>query len=103
VGFGVHAKLKHERRTPGAAARDRAELSGLPRLRAPATAKSWELRTSTSLAKLWQGQGTHKEVYELLAPVYAWFTEGFNTKDPIEAKALLGDLRQPGDRPPAPE
>ena len=55
-------------------------------------AKSWELRTSTSLARLWQSQGKRKEAYELLAPVYGWFTEGFDTKDLLEAKALLAEL-----------
>ena len=55
-------------------------------------AKSWELRTSTSLARLWQSQGKCKEAYELLSPVYAWFSEGFDTKDLIEAKTLLGEL-----------
>jgi len=56
-------------------------------------AKSWELRTSTSLAKLWQSLGKRKEAHDLLAPVYGWFTEGFDTKDLIEAKALLEELR----------
>lgn len=55
-------------------------------------AKSWELRTSTSLAKLWQGQGKRKEAHDLLAPVYNWFTEGLDTKDLKEAKALLNEL-----------
>jgi hypothetical protein len=55
-------------------------------------AKSWELRTSTSLARLWQSQGKRSEAYELLAPVYDWFTEGFDTKDLLEAKALLAEL-----------
>jgi hypothetical protein len=55
-------------------------------------AKSWELRTSTSLARLWQGEGKCTIAYELLSPVYAWFTEGFDTKDLIEAKTLLGEL-----------
>ena len=55
-------------------------------------AKSWELRTSTSLARLWQSQGKGKEALELLKPVYDWFTEGFDTKDLIEAKALLEEL-----------
>ena len=55
-------------------------------------AKSWELRTSTSLARLWQNQGRRQEAYELLAPVYDWFTEGFDTKDLQEAKALLDEL-----------
>jgi class 3 adenylate cyclase len=55
-------------------------------------AKSWELRTSTSLARLWQSQGKRKEAIDLLKPVYEWFTEGFDTKDLIEAKALLEEL-----------
>lgn len=55
-------------------------------------AKSWELRTSTSLARLWQSQGTRKEAHDLLAPIYGWFTEGFDTKDLIEAKVLLDEL-----------
>jgi predicted ATPase len=55
-------------------------------------AKMWELRTSTSLAWLWHSQGKRQEAYELLAPVYGWFTEGFDTKDLLEAKALLDEL-----------
>ena len=55
-------------------------------------AKSWELRTSTSLARLWQAQGKHKEALDLLKPVYDWFTEGFDTKDLKDAKALLAEL-----------
>ncbi len=52
----------------------------------------WELRTSTSLARLWQNQGKRRDAYELLAPAYGWFTEGFDTKDLQEAKALLDEL-----------
>jgi len=55
-------------------------------------AKSWELRTSISLAKLWQTQGKRKEALDLFAPVYAWFTEGFDTKDLKEARLLFEDL-----------
>lgn len=55
-------------------------------------AKSWELRAATSLAHLWQGQGKRKEARALLAPVYDWFTEGFDTRDVQEAKALLEEL-----------
>jgi hypothetical protein len=55
-------------------------------------AKSWELRTSTSLARLWQSQGKRKDAYDLLAPVYNWFSEGFDTKDLQEAKSLLAEL-----------
>jgi predicted ATPase len=53
--------------------------------------KSWELRTSISLAKLWQSQGKGNEAHDLLAPMYHWFTEGFDTKDLKEAKALLDE------------
>ena len=55
-------------------------------------AKSWELRTSTSLARMWQSQGKRKEALDLLKPVYAWFTEGFDTKDLKDAKVLLDEL-----------
>jgi predicted ATPase len=55
-------------------------------------AKSWELRASTCLARLWQSQGKKKEAHDLLKPVYDWFTEGFDTKDLKEAKVLLGEL-----------
>ena len=55
-------------------------------------AKSWELRTATSYARLLRDQGRIAEAYELLAPVYGWFTEGFATKDLMEAKALLNEL-----------
>jgi hypothetical protein len=55
-------------------------------------AKSWELRTLTSLARLWQSRGQRQDAYELLAPVYGWFTEGFDTKDYLDAKALLDEL-----------
>jgi predicted ATPase len=55
-------------------------------------AKSWELRTSTSLARLWQSQGKRQYTYELLAPVYGWFTEGFDTRDLQDAKSLLTEL-----------
>ena len=55
-------------------------------------AKSWELRAATSLARLWQQQGKTTEARDLLAPVYNWFTEGFDTADLQEAKALLAEL-----------
>jgi predicted ATPase len=55
-------------------------------------AKSWELRAATSLAKLWREQGKTKEASDLLEPVYGWFTEGFDTADLIDAKALLDEL-----------
>ena len=55
-------------------------------------AKSWELRAATSLARLWQQQGKQAEARDVLAPVYNWFTEGFDTKDLQEAKELLEEL-----------
>ena len=55
-------------------------------------AKSWELRAATSLARLWQTQGKRDKARALLAPVYEWFTEGFDTADLKEAQALLHEL-----------
>jgi class 3 adenylate cyclase/predicted ATPase len=55
-------------------------------------AKSWELRAVMSLARLWRDQGKPQQARELLAPVYGWFTEGFDTRDLKEAKALLDEL-----------
>jgi predicted ATPase len=55
-------------------------------------AKSWELRAATSRARLWRSQGKQQQARELLAPVYGWFTEGFDTRDLKEAKALLDEL-----------
>jgi class 3 adenylate cyclase/predicted ATPase len=55
-------------------------------------AKSWELRAATSMARLWRGQGKPQQARQLLAPVYGWFTEGFDTFDLKEAKALLEEL-----------
>jgi class 3 adenylate cyclase/predicted ATPase len=56
-------------------------------------AKSWELRAAMSMARLWRNQGKRDQACELLAPVYGWFTEGFDTLDLKEAKALLDELR----------
>jgi predicted ATPase len=55
-------------------------------------AKSWELRAAMSMARLWRDQGKREEARELLAPIYNWFTEGFDTLDLKEAKALLNEL-----------
>ena len=56
------------------------------------SAKSLELRATVSLARLWQEQGKRQEAHQILAEIYGWFTEGFDTKDLIEAKALLDEL-----------
>ena len=55
-------------------------------------AKSWELRAAMSMARLWRDQVKRDEARDLLAPVYGWFTEGFDTLDLKEAKALLEQL-----------
>jgi predicted ATPase len=55
-------------------------------------AKMWELRAAASLAQLWRDQGRRAEARDLLAPVYGWFNEGFDTHDLKEAKALLDQL-----------
>ena len=55
-------------------------------------AKGWELGAATSLARLWGEQGRRAEARDLLAPVYGWFTEGFDTADLKEAKGLLDEL-----------
>jgi predicted ATPase len=55
-------------------------------------ARAWELRAAMSLSRLWQQHGKRKEAHELLTPLYGWFTEGFDTADLQEAKALLNTL-----------
>jgi predicted ATPase len=55
-------------------------------------AKLWELRAANSLARLWRDQGKRATARDLLAPIYGWFTEGFDTLDLKEAKALLEEL-----------
>jgi predicted ATPase len=55
-------------------------------------AKSWELRAAISMARLWREQGKRDEARQLLTPIYAWFTEGFDTLDLKQPKALLDEL-----------
>ena len=69
--------------------RDAGEAIALARQQ---SAKLWELCTAMSLARLWRDQGKRTEAHELLAPVYGWFTEGFDTADLQEAKVLLAEL-----------
>ena len=57
-------------------------------------AKLFELQAACSLARLWRDQGKHREARDLLGPIYNWFTEGFDTKDLRDAKALLQELRR---------
>lgn len=60
-------------------------------------AKGWELRTAMSLAQLWHGAGKTAEAHQLLQPVYDWFTEGFQTADLVDARAMLEDLSRERD------
>jgi predicted ATPase len=57
-------------------------------------ARFWELRAATSLARLWRDQNRRAEAHDLLAPIYGWFTEGFDTPVLQDAKALLDELAQ---------
>ena len=57
-------------------------------------AKSWELRAAKSMARLWRRRGKRQQANDLLAPIYGWFTEGFDTLDLKQAKALLDELAQ---------
>ena len=57
-------------------------------------AKSQELRAVMSLSRLWQQQGRKREAHQMLSEIYTWFTEGFDTRDLQEAKALLDDLAE---------
>jgi len=57
-------------------------------------AKSWELRVAMSMARLWRDQGKRQQAHDLLASIYSWFTEGFDTRDLREAKVLRGELAQ---------
>ena len=56
------------------------------------TARSWELRAATSLARLWQQQGKHADAHQLLSAIYSWFTEGFDTPDLRDARMLIDEL-----------
>ena len=58
-------------------------------------ARSWELRAAMSMARLWRDQGKPQQARELLARIYGWFTEGFDTRDLKDAKMLLEELQSP--------
>ena len=67
--------------------------------RASSAGKSWERRAAMSMARLWRDQWKPQQAREVLAPVYGWFTEGLDTSDLKEAKALLDALSPPPDAP----
>ena len=88
--YRVRGELLRAGHDPIAAERCFSRAIGIARQQ---SAKSWELRAATSLARLWRDQGKRVEARDLLAPVYGWFTEGFETADLRDAKALLDEFR----------
>jgi class 3 adenylate cyclase/predicted ATPase len=89
--YRVFGELSQQQATPDVLGAESSYLKSLEVARSQ-EAKGFELRSATSLARLWQSQGRHREASELLAPIYNWFTEGFNTRDLRNAKALLDEL-----------
>jgi predicted ATPase len=87
----VRGELLIKRDTANTATAEEAFLSAIA-IAQRQKAKSFELRAAMSMARLWRDQGKRDEARELLAPVYGWFTEGFDTRDLKEAKALLAEL-----------
>jgi predicted ATPase len=83
--------LKHDG-SDGAAEAETSFRRALDMARAQ-SAKSWELRAATSLTRLWAERGRRAQARDLLAPIYGWFTEGLDTPDLNDAKALLDELR----------
>jgi predicted ATPase len=88
--YMAHARLLQQASTNAEAAE--ASLQKALEVARLQCAKGWELRASTSLARLWCDQGKRDDARNLLAPVYGWFTEGFDTRDLMEAKTLLDGL-----------
>jgi class 3 adenylate cyclase/predicted ATPase len=92
----LNGELLLKEGAPGAAARAESNFCEALAIAGRQQAKSWELCAATSLARLWCGQFKRREAYNLLAPVYDWFTEGFDTADVKDAKALLDQLALDG-------
>ena len=88
--YMTHARLLQQT-YPNADAAESSQRMALQTARQQ-KAKSWELRAAMSLARLWRDQGKPRQARELLAPIYGWFTEGFDTRDLKEAKVLLDAL-----------
>jgi hypothetical protein len=88
--FQVHESPKSEVRGPESGAEEC--FNKVIEIARRQSAKSLELRVVTSLSRLWQQQGKKEESHDLLSEIYNWFTEGFDTKDLQEAKALLEEL-----------
>src|SRR5262249_16955271 len=90
-GYRLQGELLLRQATPDTAQAAACFQPPLPMSRRQ-QAKAWELRAAMSLGRLWQQQGRPAEAQALLAPIYGWFTEGFDTADLQEAKALLETL-----------
>ena len=88
----IHGLLLASRGDPASATEAEQHYKTSLELARMSEAKSYELRSSICLARLWHSQGKTTEARDLLAPVYGWFTEGFDTADLKEAKALLDEL-----------
>jgi predicted ATPase len=87
--YRVRRELLRAGHDPAAAERSFSQAIGIAQQQ---SAKFWELRAATSLARLWRDQGKQAQAHDLLAPVYGWFTEGFDATDLKDAKALLDEL-----------
>jgi predicted ATPase len=94
--YRVLGELLIDAHQPGDSRLEEAEdaLKEALRMSRAGGAKGFELLAATSLARVWHSQGKSEEARELLAPIYAWFTEGFDTRDLKEAKALLDNLQR---------
>ena len=91
--YRLHGELlRAHASTPSILERAEASLQQALAIARQQQTKSWELRAALSLGRLWQHQGKRAEAYDLLAPLYGWFTEGFDTADLQEARALLDEL-----------
>ena len=91
--FRIEGELMLAKGQPDDAAAERLFLESIEIAREDRTVFS-ELRCSTSLARLWQAQGKTREAHDLLGGIYGWFTEGFDSADLKDAKALLDELKQ---------
>jgi predicted ATPase len=87
----VYGELFQQQSVPDLRAAEASYLKSIEVARSQ-EAKGFELAAAISLARLWRGQGRRREALDLLAPIYGWFTEGFATRDLVQAKALLEDL-----------
>jgi DNA-binding SARP family transcriptional activator/predicted ATPase len=94
----VRGELLRARRAPGDEAEAEASFHKAIQVARGQQAKSWELRATTSLARLWQAQGRIDEARQVLSEIYGWFTEGFDTPDLREARGLLEELSNPKPR-----